>query len=396
MPEVPRKRVLLVTRNLPPLVGGMERLNWHMAEELSSRAELWVVGPAGSASRAPTGVNVREVPLRPLWKFLGAALWQSVGIARRWRPDVVIAGSGLLALPALLAARLAGSMAATYVHGLDLTVPHPLYRGLWLSALRRMDRVIANSRATRALAESVEVEPARISVVWPGVQLPDVIHVSESSTAFRMEHDLVGRLLLLSVGRLSTRKGLREFVMHAMPRIVEALPQSMLLVVGDAPNDALYARAQTLASIRDAAEHAGVAEHIRFLGQVTDYAELGAIYGASDVHIFPVRDVPGDPEGFGMVAVEAAAHGLPTVAFATGGVVDAVADGDSGRLVKAGDYVAFANEVLTMLARSKTWADGCRKFAQGFAWSAFGERLAGVLLENSGAISRRDSDVHAP
>lgn len=45
-------RILLITRNLPPLVGGMERLNWHMADELAKRAEVRVVGPVGSAALA--------------------------------------------------------------------------------------------------------------------------------------------------------------------------------------------------------------------------------------------------------------------------------------------------------------------------------------------------------
>lgn len=388
-------RVLLVTRNLPPLVGGMERLNWHMAEELASRAELRVVGPAGSANLAPAEVRVQEVPLKPLSRFLGGALWQALRIAHNWRPNLIIAGSGLAALPVLLAARFAGARAAAYVHGLDLTVPHPVYRYLWLPALRSMDRVIANSRATRALAETAGVERARISVVCPGVQLPSNSYNPKAVTEFRAEYDLDEKLVLLSVGRLSTRKGLREFVIHAMPRIVKAQPRAMLLIVGDAPTDALHAHAQTPASIRDSAERAGVSEHIRFLGQVTDYAKLGIIYSAADVHVFPVRDIPGDPEGFGMVAVEAAAHGLPTVAFATGGVADAIADGQSGRLVKAGDYAAFADEVLNTLVRGKIWSDGCKEFAQGFAWSTFGDGLADALLGNVAAMRQGNSDGHA-
>ena len=60
-------RILHITRNLPPLVGGMERLNWHIADELSRLAELRMVGPAGSASLRPAQVEASEVPLRPLW-----------------------------------------------------------------------------------------------------------------------------------------------------------------------------------------------------------------------------------------------------------------------------------------------------------------------------------------
>jgi phosphatidylinositol alpha-1,6-mannosyltransferase len=104
MPDVPRKRVLIITRNLPPLVGGMERLNWHMAEGLSSRMDVRVIGPKGAAALAPTGVVVEEVSLYPLPRFLLESAMRALQLARRWRPDFVLAGSGLTAPLAWLAA----------------------------------------------------------------------------------------------------------------------------------------------------------------------------------------------------------------------------------------------------------------------------------------------------
>jgi phosphatidylinositol alpha-1,6-mannosyltransferase len=397
----PRTRLLLVTRNLPPLLGGMERLNWHMAEELAKVADVRIVGPEGSAVLAPAGIPVREAPLKPLWKFL----WRVRALARReakaWRPHIVLAGSGLTAPIARSAARPCGARTAIYVHGLDVAVRHLVYRAIWLPAIRHADRVIANSRATAELCRGVGVDPARIGIVHPGVDLPRDICDSSAEREenrseplslggtgegpgsrdeahFRERHHLGTRPLLLSVGRLSARKGLREFVLHALPRIVAACPDTMLLVVGDAPNQALHAEAQTPASIREAADLAGVGGCIRFLGKVPD-DELMALYHTADVHVFPVREVPGDPEGFGMVAIEAAARGLPTVAFATGGVMDAVAERRSGYLVSPGDYVLFADAVLKVLAARETLAQTCVAFAKGFAWPAFGERLAAQL-----------------
>jgi phosphatidylinositol alpha-1,6-mannosyltransferase len=417
-----RTQILLVTRNLPPLVGGMERLNWHMAEELAKVADVRIVGPEDSAALAPVGIVVREAPLTPLWKFLWCARSLARAEARRWKPDVVLAGSGLTAPIARSAARACGARTAVYVHGLDVAVRHLAYRAIWLPAIRRADRVIANSGATAQLCRGIGVDPARIGIVHPGVDLPrDVCEPSPCATrhpltegegnrseplsprersggespdprdavGFRERHGLGGRPLLLSVGRLSARKGLREFVTRALPRIVAVRPDTMLLIVGDTPSQALHAEAQTPDSIRAAAREVGVADNLLFLGTVTDYTELGVIYRAADVHVFPVRDIAGDPEGFGMVAVEAAAHGLPTIAFATGGVVDAVGEGQSGHLIRPGDYNAFADAVLGVLTECELLHENSADFARQFAWSKFGAQVCARLRELVTACSAR-------
>ncbi len=465
------RRILIITRNLPPLVGGMERLNWHMAEELAKLAEVRVVGPAGAAAVAPAGVVVREAPLKPLWKFLLRARALARREARGWKPDIVLAGSGLTAPIARAAARTCGAKTAVYVHGLDVAVKHPVYRAVWFPAIRRMDRVIANSHATADICRGIGVDPARIGIVHPGVDLPGDSEPSpgaachplpegegtafeplpprergrgegtnsrgvagaqgigndasdepspgaarhpllgsflakqpparafaralvaartapgssqtpllapggEGNAALRARHNLGDRPLLLSVGRLSVRKGLREFVANSLPQIVAAYPDVMLLIVGDAPMDALHAKAQTPESIRAVAAAAGVAENLSFLGTITDY-ELGTVYRACDVHVFPVREIPGDPEGFGMVAIEAAAHGLPTVAFSVGGVPDAVVEGESGSLIRASDYRAFAASVNSWLARAERAAIAvrCIAAAEPFSWQNFGRNL---------------------
>ena len=370
------RRILIVTRNLPPLVGGMERLNWHMADELGRHSEVRVVAPEGSAALLPAQVQATEVQLRPLWRFLSTSALQALRIARAWKPDVVLAGSGLTAPAALVAARACSARSVVYLHGLDATVQHPAYRAVWHPAIRRIDTVIANSQPTAGLALALGVPATSLHVIHPGVQLPEAAQPPSALQDFRHRHGLGDARLLLSIGRLTTRKGLREFVQYALPRIVQEAPDTLLLVIGDAPTDSLHASVQTRESIQAAADAAGIGQHLRFLGVITDATELACAYEAASLHVFPVRQIKGDPEGFGMVAIEAAAHGLPTVAFAAGGVVDAVAEGQSGRLVEPDNYDALDRAVIQTLADGPAvWRSGATAFAQGFAWPMFGEKL---------------------
>ena len=202
-------RILHITRNLPPLVGGMERLNWHIADELSRHAQVQLIGPSGAAALRPSAVPVTEVPLRPLPRFLLASAWQAVAVARRFQPHVVLAGSGLTAPAAWLAARACGARAHVYLHGLDAAVQHPAYRAVWHPAIRCMDGVIANSQPTAELARNLGVAAEKIRIVHPGVTLPTAPQSPAALQDFRQRHQLGKRRLLLSVGRLTTRKGLR-------------------------------------------------------------------------------------------------------------------------------------------------------------------------------------------
>ncbi|MBS0211845.1 MAG: glycosyltransferase family 4 protein [Proteobacteria bacterium] len=382
MPEPERSsgrlRVLLITRNFPPMRGGMERLNRHMAIELANEFEVAVVGPRGARAFLPDAIGVHEVAPAPLWKFFGGALLRGVTAARRFRPDVVLAGSGLAAPFAWLAAKCVGARCIIYVHGLDLIAEHPIYRWCWRPFIRRADLCVANSANTAALARSIGVDSARITIVHPGVDLPapDV-----GPNDFRTRFGLGECPLLLSVGRLIARKGLLEFVERALPAIAASVPDVCLVVLGDEEPDLLQGSSMGLGErIRQRAAAMGVSGNLKFIGAQDD-ATLSMAYRASDLHVFPVRDLPGDVEGFGMVAVEAAAHGLPTMAFAVGGVPDAVSEGISGHCVPAENYVEMARTVIDLLHDGS--ASPLRKTARGFAeqfeWQHFGQALRGSL-----------------
>ncbi|WP_426700429.1 glycosyltransferase family 4 protein [Rhodanobacter sp. Col0626] len=372
----PRNTILLVTRNLPPLRGGMERLNRHIAIELQVDFQICVVGPEGCRVALPDGIKVHEAPARPLWRFLPQAMIQSLRLARQFKPRVVLAGSGLTAPIAVLAAWLAGGRSALYAHGLDLAVRHRLYRALWLPFLRRCDLCIVNSHHTKGLAVAAGIKPERITIIHPGVSLPEVGR-SSSAEEFRERYDLSDREILLSVGRLTPRKGLREFVREALPEIVRRHPNAVLLVIGDEAPDALNGAGTGAAiKVQTLARDLGLEQHLLMVGACSD-ATLTAAYAAADVCVFPLRQIPGDVEGFGMVAIEAAAHGLATVAFDVGGVADAVADGRSGWLVPAGDYTTMVERIgrVLLTRRSVQTRMQARAFAEAFDWTHFGSTL---------------------
>jgi phosphatidyl-myo-inositol dimannoside synthase len=195
---------------------------------------------------------------------------------------------------------------------------------------------------------------------------------------FRARHGLPEGPLLLSVGRLVPRKGYAEFIARALPAVLQRFPAATYAIVGAEAAQAASPVAGMRAQIEAAADAAGVAGAVRLLGALSD-EDLAAAYAAADVLVFPSHGAAGDVEGFGMVLLEAAAHGTPAVAFDTGGVGDAVGPG-SGLLVPAGDFPRFAGAVAGLLAGEApdVSAQACRRHAGASGWPRFAGRVRDI------------------
>jgi len=147
------------------------------------------------------------------------------------------------------------------------------------------------------------------------------------------------------------------------------------VIIGDTPKQSLNKNLQSKELILATAKKYDAENNIIFTGNISDDEVLSSFYYLADLHIFPVKHIPEDPEGFGMVAIEAAAHGLPTVAFATGGIVDAVKQNESGWLVEKNNYEALAKQTIMALEQLKS-TEQCQHFAGQFEWSIFGKKIA--------------------
>jgi phosphatidyl-myo-inositol dimannoside synthase len=374
-------KALVITRNLPPLVGGMERLVWHIVDELRQNYRVCVIGPEGCRNLLPHGVDCSEVPLTPLFRFLFLAQIAAIGSAFRRKPRFVMAGSGLTAPLVWLVSRIFRARCFVYLHGLDIEANHKIYRMFWRPFFRKFDGVMVNSHFTKKLAIQIGISKKRIRVLHPGVTLPDPGDADTQRREFRERHNLEDSHLLLYVGRLTARKGFAFFCKDILPHIVEKHPSVKTVVVGDEPESALLQAKGIRAHIEAILTENGLKKRVLFLGELAqDDPELSAAYFSADVLVFPVQQRKNDNEGFGMVAIEAAAHGLPTVAFAAGGVTDAVANDASGKLVASGDNQAFSEAVIDLLQKPSYIRKGgdIRAFAAEFAWPEFGKRLRSI------------------
>jgi phosphatidylinositol alpha-1,6-mannosyltransferase len=127
---------------------------------------------------------------------------------------------------------------------------------------------------------------------------------------------------MVSLCRLVPRKGI-DTVLEALPAIFKAVPEVQYIVAGDGPDRTRLERL---------AERLGVTPLVRFLGLVPD-DQVAPLLHMADVFVMPAREERPDVEGFGLVFLEANACGTPVIGSTSGGIPDAVVDGETGLLV---------------------------------------------------------------
>ncbi|WP_216936022.1 glycosyltransferase family 4 protein [Acinetobacter sp. BY484] len=375
-----KQSILLITRNLPPLVGGMERLNWHIADELSKDHTVSIISHTKAKEIAPQNTKFYGVSLNPLPIFLILAFFQTFLRCLVQRPDLLFAGSGLTAPIVVFWAKIFRKKSIIYIHGLDVENNSIVYRKIWIPFIRKADHIVANSTPTQELCIRNHIPHTKISIIHPGVDFPplprDVEHIQQLKDKFNLNNKKV----LISVGRLTERKGLNEFIQHALPQIVKDIPNVLLLIVGDTASHALNKNMQTNVQLLETARAYNVEQYITFSGKVTD-PELSSFFYLSDIHIFPIKYIPEDPEGFGMVAIEAAAHGTPTVAFDVGGVVDAIKHNETGCLIDHQDYQEMTHTLVQMLEGKIVISEEmCVQYAEQFSWCHFKAKFEKVII----------------
>ena len=376
-----KKSILIVTRNLPPLIGGMERLNWHIADELSKGHQISIVSHSEARLTAPQNTKFYGVPLNPLPLFLVCAFFQTLWICLVRRPDILFAGSGLTAPIAVFWAKIFQKKSMVYIHGLDIGTDNKFYNYLWIPCIRNANKVMANSSQTYNICVKKGIRKDKLSIIHPGVSFPPKPKDEHLIQQLIGQYQLYDKKVLISVGRLTQRKGLNEFIDLSFSQIVQAIPNTVLVVIGDTPSQSLNKNLQSKALILSTAKKHSLENSIIFTGNISNDDILSSFYYLADIHVFPVKHIPDDPEGFGMVAIEAAAHGTPTIAFATGGIVDAVQNEKTGYLIESQDYQKMTNSIIQIL-ENKTIIDEqtCMQYAELFAWYNLKNKFEKILV----------------
>ncbi|MDY7542907.1 MULTISPECIES: glycosyltransferase [unclassified Cryobacterium] len=249
----------------------------------------------------------------------------------------------------------------------------------WLA--RESDALVAISNAEAdTIVTRLGGSPERIFVVLPGVDA-DLFHPAPGIRATGPGYAIVA-------ARLQPLKGL-DLAVEAIAAVPTVL-RPELIIAGDASGDF----DGYIDGLRELADRNGVADNVRFLGPQTRTA-LAALFRDAKVVL-----IPSHSETFGLVALEAAASGVPVVASASGGLREAVLDGDTGIVLASRDPQAWGAAITTLLGDAdlaRRLSVDARARAERLDWPRSARALLDVyrgLLEPCSADEADGADAY--
>lgn len=383
----PARKILILTWNYPPVIGGIESVMAHLHRGLAARGHaVRVVAAAHPQAdrQADRAQGVDRAPRPGLAWFLLYAFGRMLGAVIHDRPDVIVCGTLVPAVCAWPLARLRRIPYVVLVHGSDVLRGGRLYQWVVRRVLSGAQRLATNSRHTREILAEKGFAPARLRVVHPGVDVPALAPERCAAETAHWTAELKGRFVVLGVGRLIRRKGFLEFIEQVMPRLRATHPPTLFLLVGEDAGASLMHKERMKDRLAAAIVRHGLENHVRLLGAL-DGRSLAGLFHRIDLFVMPCLDVPGDVEGFGIVFMEAALGGAPSVATRVGGIPDAVVDGETGILVAPGDSESLAAAICRLIEdeplRRRLAAAAAARTRESFSWEAIAEAYETVLEE---------------
>ena len=378
-------RLLIIAQDFPPEVGGVQTYAYELARRLAQRCEaVAVIAPAQPGDEAVDATLPCEVVRVPAssddFGFkVGPVILR---MARQRGFDVAFHVLWPTA-PASVLMRPLGGPRLNFVaaHGRELLlepiahrrVLHRLYNRARRFVMRRADGFFPVSHYTSRLLQERGVPPERITVIHNGTD-PASFRPMDAQD-LRDELGLDHQKVVLTISRLVPRKGI-DTVLRALPRVAHHIPDVRYLIGGNGPDrDRLEALSDELR----------LTDRVCFLGNLAT-EDLRRYYNACDVFVMPSREDRPYVEGFGIAFLEANACGKPVVGARTGGIPEAVRDGETGLLVEPDDEADLADALLQLLCNpdlaAQLGANGQSRILREASWDHVADQLYAAIARH--------------
>ena len=349
---------LIVTRNFPPDLGGMQNLMEGLSNALLNHGPVKVFADYSDNSEVydqNSKLNIQRVAgLKIFRKYRKANLIKEFMEQNELRASFFDHWKSIENIENEMIRK---NKSFCLIHSKEIN--HPVGSSLHkrvLNALAKADHVIANSRFTKELAMKLGVK--NVTVINPGCNYP--ISVNDEAKSFANEIYGQSSPKLITVSRLDGRKSHQNILM-TIKNLLPKFPKLKYVSIGDGDER------KNLEKLK---RELKLDNNVKLLFSSTEQEKV-ALLEQSDVFVMPSVVYKKSVEGFGITYIEAASYGTPSIGGIYGGEGDAIKSGQTGYLCNGNDLNALYDTLSKILVNDhyKELGTNALNFSKNFSWN---------------------------
>ena len=359
---------LVVTRNFPPELGGMQNLMEGLSNALLNHGPVKVFAEAHSEAEIydqNSKLNINRVSgFKIFRKFRKANLVKEFLSSNEVRASFFDHWKSIENIEKNL---LSKTKSFCLIHSKEIN--HPVGSSLnkrVLDALAKADHVIANSKFTKEFAMKLGVK--NVTVINPGCNYPIPINEEAKEFAKKIYGNASPRLI--TVSRLDRRKS-HQTILMTIKNLLPKFPNLKYVSIGDGDEK------KNLLKLR---KELGLENNVELLFKSTEQEKV-ALLEQSNVFVMPSVIYKKSVEGFGITYIEAASYGKPSIGGIYGGESDAIKGGKTGYLCNGNDLNAIYDTLLKTLANDHYLELGANalEFSKDFGWEKIVKKYISLI-----------------
>ena len=352
---------LIVTRNFPPDVGGIQMLMGGLSEILLNHGPVKVFAYEHKDSNIydnKSSTNIERIKGIKLFKkyrkanlvndFINANSNIRAVITDHWK-----------SLELLKTENLKKTKTFCLLHSKEINhdVGSSLNKRI-INSTNKADFIIANSNFTKKLALSVGINPSKIHVIFPGINIPKKIENESRIEAEKIFDKSFPKII--TVARLDKRKG-HDKILMLIKNLKPKFPKIKYLSIGLGQEESNLAKLVKELSLE---------KEVIFLKNINVNLK-NALIEQSNLFLMPSRIEKKSVEGFGISFIEAASYGVGSIGGKDGGASDAIAHNKTGLICDGKDLNSIYETVIQFFSNDKflEYGKSAKKFSENFYWN---------------------------
>jgi len=351
---------LIITRNFPPEVGGMQSLMAGLSETLLDHGPVKVFADGNKNSLSYDKIsrlNIERVSGIKLFKKYRKANLVNTFINEKNDIRAIIVDHWK-SLEFLREDILKRTITFCLLHGKEINhTPGSNLNERIIKSTNKANFIIANSNFTKNLAINVGIDPKKIKVIHPGINVPQKIENITKVEVKKIFEDSFPRII--TVARLDKRKG-HDKILMVIKNLKVKFPKLKYLSIGDGDEEK---------NLLKLTKELNINNDVTFLKNINNNLKL-ALLSNANMFLMPSRIVNKSVEGFGIAFAEAASYGVGSVGGKDGGASDVILDKKTGLICDGNDLNSIYESAINFLKDENyiKYGSNAKKFSENFYW----------------------------